>query len=731
MPIQSSLDVDHKRTAARLLASEELRRLLGARLHDPFTVLGRHGNSLRIWRPHADRVWLGALRIEARRVGDTALFVADARSLPAHPKVSWRDETGGEHREIDPYEFAPQIGDLDLHLFGEGRHWHIYRVLGAHPCEVDGISGTRFATWAPNAERVSVVGDFNRWDGRCHPLRARGASGVWELFVPGLGPGVLYKFEIRARRDGSVHLKADPYAQQCEFRPATSSVIRANGTPAWGDQQWMDARRNWNWLHAPLSIYELHLGSWRRAADGGFLNYRELAPRIADYVLDLGFSHIELMPVTEHPLDDSWGYQATGYFAPTSRFGSPEDFRFFVDHCHQRGLGVLLDWVPAHFPRDDHGIARYDGTALYEHADPRRGEHRDWGTLIYDYGRNEVRNFLLASANFWLEEYHIDGLRVDAVASMLYLDYSREADDWSPNVHGGRENLEAMQFLRELNELTHGTHPGTLTIAEESTAWPQVTRPVWLGGLGFSMKWNMGWMHDTLGYMAHDPVHRHYHHSALSFGLLYAFSENFLLPFSHDEVVHGKGSMIGKMPGDTWQRFANLRLLYAYQYTYPGAKLMFMGCEFAQQREWSHARALDWQALDDPRGRGVHTLVRDLNRLYREQPALHARCFEQDGFEWIDCHDATQSVLAYLRRAAGEVCVVLLNFTPVPRHGYRIGVPQGGAWRELLNSDSRYYGGSDSGNAEQLHSEPRSHMGRPFSLTLTLPPLAAIVLKPA
>ncbi|MBP8925692.1 MAG: 1,4-alpha-glucan branching protein GlgB [Pseudomonadales bacterium] len=731
MPIPASIDVDQERADTRLLAREDVRRLLEARLHDPFTVLGRHGHRLHVWRPHAHRVWLGEPRVEARRVGKTALFTADARSLPAHPQVSWCDASGGEHREIDPYEFAPQIGDLDLHLFSEGRHWHVYRVLGAHPCVVEGISGTRFATWAPNAERVSVVGDFNRWDGRCHPLRARGASGVWELFVPGLGPGALYKFEIRARRDASVQLKTDPYAQQCEFRPATSSVIRDLETPQWGDARWMQARPDWNWLHAPLSIYELHLGSWRRAADGGFLNYRELAVQIADYVLDLGFSHIELMPITEHPLDDSWGYQVTGYFAPTSRFGSPEDFRFFVDYCHQRGLGVLLDWVPAHFPRDAHGIARYDGTALYEHADPRRGEHRDWGTLIYDYGRNEVRNFLLASANFWLEEFHIDGLRVDAVASMLYLDYSREAHDWTPNVYGGRENLDAMQFLRELNELTHGAHPGTITIAEESTSWPQVTRPVWLGGLGFSMKWNMGWMHDTLGYMALDPIHRHYHHSALSFGLLYAFSENFLLPFSHDEVVHGKGSMIGKMPGDTWQRCANLRLLYAYQFTYPGAKLMFMGGEFAQQREWSHARALDWQALDDPHGRGVHTLVRDLNRLYREQPALHARSFEQDGFEWIDCHDATQSVLAYLRRAGDEVCVVLLNFTPVPRHDYRIGVPLCGAWRELLNTDSRYYGGSDSGNAEPMNSEPRAHMGRPFSLTLTLPPLAAIVLTPA
>ncbi len=724
------LEADQGAADAALLGRDDVRRLLAARLHDPFALLGRHGGELRLWRPWAVAVWVGEDRLPARRIGATGLFVLhqDGAAQP-HPEIHWRDVGGAMHCDFDAYAFAPQLGDLDLHLFGEGRHRHAYRVLGAHACTVDGIDGTRFATWAPNAERVSVVGDFNQWDGRCHPMRVRGASGVWELFLPGIGPGALYKFELRSRHDGSLHLKADPYGQQYERRPHTSSIVAAPSAHAWQDSEWMARRREWDWLHAPVSVYELHLGSWQRREDGEFLDYRELAHRVAEHALWLGFTHIELLPVTEHPLDASWGYQATGYFAPTSRFGSPDDFRYFVDHCHQRGLGVLLDWVPAHFPRDAHALARFDGTALYEHADPRRGEHRDWGTLIYDFGRNEVRNFLLASANFWLEEFHIDGLRVDAVASMLYLDYSRQPGDWTPNVHGGRENLEAMRFLRELNELTHGEHPGTLTIAEESTAWPQVTRPVWLGGLGFSMKWNMGWMHDTLGYLAHDPVHRHYHHQDLTFGLLYAFSENFLLPFSHDEVVHGKGSMLGKMPGDDWQRFANLRLLYAYQYTYPGAKLMFMGGEFAQAPEWNHDRALEWGALEGERERGVFALVRDLNRLYRDEFALHGEGFEAQGFEWIDCHDATQSVISYLRRAGEECCIVVLNFTPVPRHGYRIGVPEAGSYRELLNTDSRYYGGGDLGNGAPVTAVAESLMGRPFSLAVTLPPLAGIVLK--
>ena len=716
-----------------LLASDDVRHLLQARHHDPFTVLGRHGGALRLWRPWAVALWVGEERLPTRRIGNTGLFVLEGSqvgALPAHPPIHWRDMGGDMHSDIDPYGFAPQIGDIDLYLFGEGRHHLAYRMLGAHPCMVDGVAGTRFATWAPNAERVSVVGDFNHWDGRCHPLRVRGVSGVWELFVPGIGAGALYKFELRTRGDGSVHLKIDPYASRYEHRPLTASIVATADTYDWSDAQWMHARREHDWQHRPLSVYEVHLGSWRRRADGEFLGYRELAHQLVAHVLELGFTHIELLPITEHPLDASWGYQTTGYFAPTSRFGTPDDFRYFVDYCHRHGIGVLLDWVPAHFPRDRHALARFDGTTLYEHADPRRGEQPDWGTLVFDFGRNEVRNFLLASANCWLEEFHIDGLRVDAVASMLYLDYSRKPGEWTPNQYGGRENLDAMRFLRELNEMTHGEHPGTLMIAEESTAWPQVTRPTWLGGLGFSMKWNMGWMHDTLGYLGHDPVHRHYHHQDLSFGLLYAFSENFLLPFSHDEVVHGKRSLIGRMPGDEWQQFANLRLLFVYQYTYPGTKLLFMGSEFAQRAEWNHDRALDWQLLTGRLERGLFSLLRDLNTLYRDESALHGACFEQRGFEWIDCHDATQSVLSYLRRDKDAWCVVVLNFTPVPRHGYRIGVPEGGCYREVLNSDSRYYAGSDLGNTGTIEAVNVPLMGRPWSLVLTLPPLAGIVLMP-
>ena len=728
------LAMDHAAGAdASLLEREDVQRLLQARHHDPCELLGRHGATLWLWRPWAVALWAGDDRLPARRIGSSGLFLLEGTqldSLARHPPIHWRDAGGDMHCDIDPYGFQAQIGDLDLHLFAEGRHRHAYRVLGAHPCTVDGVVGTRFATWAPNAERVSVVGDFNHWDGRCHPLRVRGGSGVWELFIPGVSAGALYKFELRARDDGTLHLKSDPYACRYERRPYTASIVCADSTYAWGDAEWLQARRERDWQHAPLSVYEVHLGSWQRSPDGEFLDYRELAHRLVEHVRALGFTHVELLPVTEHPLDGSWGYQATGYFAPTSRFGTPDDFRYFVDHCHRHGIGVLLDWVPAHFPRDLHALARFDGSSLYEHADPRRGEHRDWGTLIFNFGRNEVRNFLLASANCWLEEFHIDGLRVDAVASMLYLDYSRQPADWTPNEHGGRENLDAMRFLRELNEMTHGEHPGTLTIAEESTAWPQVTRPVWLGGLGFSMKWNMGWMHDTLDYLAHDPVHRHYHHQDLTFGLLYAFSENFLLPFSHDEVVHGKRSLIGRMPGDAWQQFANLRLLYVYQYTYPGAKLLFMGSEFAQRAEWNHDRALDWHLLGGEHERGMVTLLQDLNRLYRDRRSLHGACFEQRGFEWIDCHDATQSVISYLRRDGDEFCIVVLNFTPVSRHGYRIGVPAGGPYRELLNSDSRYYAGSDLGNADGLAAVNEPLMGRPCSLTLTLPPLAGIVLAP-
>ena len=670
-------------------------RILEARHHDPFEVLGKHREGkqdvVRAFIPYCSEVRIEENGESLTRIADTDLFEwrGSLGSVPDRYQLTWVDGDGIQWSAYDPYCFPPQLGDLDLHWFGEGRHLHAYRFLGAHPCEVDRIAGTRFALWAPNAERVSVVGDWNHWDGRRHPMRSRGGSGLWELFIPGVSAHEFYKFEIRNRDRGSIHIKTDPYARAYELRPGTAAVTCKAGGYDWQDQQWMQARASRSWLHAPLSIYEVHLGSWQRDPQGQFQNYRQLAERLVNHVQELGFTHIELLPVTEHPFDGSWGYQTTGYFAPTSRFGTPDDFRYLVDYCHRHGIGVILDWAPGHFPKDDFALANFDGTPLYEHADPRRGEHRDWGTLIFNYGRNEVRNFLLSSAIYWLEEMHVDGLRVDAVASMLYLDYSREADDWVPNVYGGRENLEAIDFLRHLNQVTHAEQPGSIVIAEESTAWPQVTRPVDGGGLGFSMKWNMGWMHDTLQYMSKEPVHRKYHHNQLSFGLLYAFNENFVLPFSHDEVVHGKGSMLDKMPGDTWQRFANLRTLYTYMFTYPGKKLLFMGCEFGQYSEWNYDTALPWHLLEDPRHAGLKQLIHDLNGLYRDEPALHQYDFEAGGFRWIDCHDADHSMLSYCRQGAGQTAVVLLNFTPVPRQGYRLGVPEAGTYRLRLNSGAK------------------------------------------
>ncbi len=619
------------------------------------------------------------------------------------------------------------VPEYDLHLFSQGRHRHIQRWLGAHPAMLDGISGIRFAAWAPRAQRVSIVGDFNGWDAARNPMRRRDV-GVWELFVPGLASGTLYK--IAVTRDGNTVFKADPYGRQFELRPRSASVVAAASAHVWQDADWLAQRARRDWLHTPMSAYEVHAGSWQRAADGGFLNYRELAQRLAPYVLELGFTHIELMPVSEHPFDGSWGYQTIGYFAPTRRHGQPDDLRYFVDHCHRHGLGVILDWTPAHFPADDHGLARFDGEALYEHPDPRQGRHPDWGSLVFDYGRPEVRNFLISSALYWLEEFHFDGLRVDAVASMLYLDYSRKPGEWAPNRYGGNENLEAIEFLRDLNVVVHEACPGAVVAAEESTAWPQVTRPTYVGGLGFSMKWNMGWMHDTLNYFRLDPVHRSFHHDRLTFGQLYAYSENFVLPLSHDEVVHGKGSLIRKMPGDDWQRFANLRLLFLYQSASPGKKLLFMGQEFAQEREWNHDVALDWQLRQDARHEGVWRLVRDLNRLYRDTPALHRHDFDQDGFEWIDCHDSNQSVLSFLRKAGAEFVVVVFNFTPVPRDNYRIGVPQAGSYREMLNSDSSHYGGSNVGNAGSVRATRKPWMGRKHSISLSLPPLGGLILEP-
>jgi 1,4-alpha-glucan branching enzyme len=708
--------------------------ILEARHHDPFQVLGKHREGdqdvVRAFLPHCSAVRIEENGESLTRFANTDLFEwrGAAGSLPDHYQLAWTDEDGIEWLAYDPYCFAPQLGDLDLHWFGEGRHLHAYRFLGAHLCEVDGIAGTRFAVWAPNAERVSVVGDWNHWDGRRHPMRSRGGSGVWELFIPGVSAHEFYKFEIRNRERGTIHLKTDPYAQTYELRPGTAAITCKPASYHWQDHDWMAARATRNWLHAPLSIYEVHLGSWQRDGQNQFLNYRQLAERLVGYVSELGFTHIELLPATEHPFDGSWGYQTTGYFAPTSRFGSPDDFRYLVDYCHRHDIGVILDWAPGHFPKDDFALANFDGTPLYEHEDPRRGEHRDWGTLIFNYGRNEVRNFLLSSAIYWLEEMHIDGLRVDAVASMLYLDYSRDPGDWIPNVYGGRENLEAITFLRHLNQVTHAEQPGCIIIAEESTSWPQVTRPVDGGGLGFSMKWNMGWMHDTLQYMSREPVHRKYHHHQLTFGLLYAFNENFVLPFSHDEVVHGKGSMLDKMPGDSWQRFANLRALYTYMFSYPGKKLLFMGSEFGQYSEWNYDAALPWHLLEDARHSGLRQLLKDLNQLYRQQPALHQFDFQAEGFRWIDCHDGQHSLLSYCRQGSGQTAVVVLNFTPVPRQGYRLGVPVAGSYELKLNSDAGFYSGSDFPVQGRYQSEPVAWMNQGQSIALDIPPLAGLIL---
>jgi 1,4-alpha-glucan branching enzyme len=712
----------------------DLERLAALRHHDPGLILGRHvterGTVARSLLPGAVSAVIADTGAPMVRIGDTDIFEwSGSEALAEHFRVTWQTADGARHTHYEPYCFPPLIRDFDLHLFGEGRHRHVWRFLGACCFTVDGIDGVLFSVWAPNAERVSVIGDFNGWDGRRHPMRVRSA-GVWELFLPELRPGLLYKFEIRTR-SGSILVKSDPCGRQFERRPATAAIVCVDPDFQWSDGDWLESRGAGEWQHQPMSIYELHAGSWQRSADGSFLNYRELAHRLVPYVRELGFTHIELLPITEHPFDGSWGYQTTGFFAPTSRFGTPDDFRYFVDNCHRHGIGVILDWVSGHFPRDAHALACFDGSYLYEHEDPRRGEHADWGTLVFNYARHEVRAFLISNALYWLEEFHLDGLRVDAVAAMLYLDYSRRPGEWIPNEHGGNEDLDAIAFLRELNQEVLTRLPGVMMIAEESTAWPQVTRPAWVGGLGFTLKWNMGWMHDTLLYLGKDPVHRQYHHDQLTFGLLYAFHENFVLPFSHDEVVHGKGSLIGRMPGDDWQRFANLRLLYTYQFTYPGRKLLFMGSEFGQWHEWRHDEPLHWDLLQWPAHQGVRNLVADLNRLYTGLPELHAHDFEQQGFDWIDCHDATQSILCYLRRHGESFVVVVLNFTPVPRLGYRVGVPLPGAWRELLNSDSAHYGGGNIGNGGQLHAVERPWMGRPYSLELTVPPLAGIVLQPS
>jgi len=713
--------------------SPDLQRLVDGRHNDPFAVLGRHkedGNLVvRALLPHAEEVSIAEGGQPLRRIEGTDIFEwrGAAAAVPERYRLIWRDDQQREHIAHDPYCYPPQLPDFDLHLFGEGKHWHAHRLLGARVHHADGAGGVLFAVWAPSAERVSVVGEFNRWDGRAHPMRIHG-NGVWELFIPDLPAGIAYKFEIRAK-NGDVFLKSDPYGRRFELRPDTASLVEPPSAFQWGDEAWLQARAGFDWQHEPMSIYELHLGSWQRGPEGELLNYREAAQRLVKHAKRLGFTHVELMPVTEHPYDLSWGYQTTGYYAPTSRFGSPDDFRWFVDHCHQNGIGVILDWVPAHFPKDAHGLAWFDGTALYEHEDPRLGEHRDWSTLIFNFGRYEVKNFLISSAVYWLEEFHIDGLRVDAVASMLYLDYSRKEGEWIPNRYGGRENLEAIDFMRELNEVAHQV-PGALVMAEESTSWPQVTKPTYVGGLGFDLKWNMGWMNDTLRYMEKEAIYRQYHQGELTFSMLYAFTENFLLPFSHDEVAHGKHSMLYKMPGDEWQQFANLRLLYVYMFTHPGKKLLFMGSEFGQGREWDSTGQLDWYVREYPFHQGVERLVGDLNGLYCGDPALHALDFDWKGFEWIDCHDAHNSVLVYLRRKDEDFVVVALNFTPVPRENYRIGVPEAGVYQEILNSDAAGYAGSGVGNGGRaLAAEEHRWMERPYSLEVTLPPLAGIILK--
>jgi len=713
--------------------------ILEARSHDPFAWLGRHGHPkhgvvIRAFKPRAEKMWLLRPGKRARsipRIEGTDLFELHWADGTFEEEYRFRieDKQGYVWEEEDVYRFSPMLGDLDLHLIGEGNHFEKYRILGAHVREHEGVHGVGFAVWAPSATRVSVVGNFNHWDDREHMMRVRGSSGIWELFIPGLCEGELYKFKIRTQQ-GHVLEKTDPYAQQMEVRPSTASVVHNPRAYSWHDDEWMNERPRRQALDQPMSIYEVHLGSWRRA-DGNYLGYRDLAHQLVEYCQWMGYTHIELMPVTEHPFDGSWGYQTVGYFAPTSRFGSPDDFRYFVDYCHQHGIGVFLDWVPAHFPKDDHGLARFDGTPLYEHEDPRLGEHRDWGTYIFNFGRNEVRNFLIASALFWLDQYHIDGLRVDAVASMLYLDYSRKEGEWLPNRYGGRENLEAVEFLKQFNHLVHERHAGAVTMAEESTSWPMVSRPTYLGGLGFTMKWNMGWMNDTLSYFAHDPVHRVYHHHELTFSMVYAFTENFILPFSHDEVVHGKGSMPAKMPGDDWQKFANLRALYAYMYAHPGKKLQFMGLEFGQWAEWNHDTSLAWDQANFMPHRGLQLMMRDMNHLYKNTPALYEVDFEPHGFQWIDCNDAEQSTLSFIRydRHGGPV-VVVVNLTPVPRHDYRLGVPRPGFYSEVMNTDSEIYGGANIGNAGGVHAEDAPWMDQPYSIRLAMPPLACVILKP-
>ena len=731
------------------LTPEQLQRILTAQEWDPFSILGPHrenkGNSehirIRAFLPDAAEVACLPHQspddpLSMTLVAPDGIFEAVYPGRVLDPTYLFRVTTtqGRTFQQYDPYAFSPVLSEFDLHLFGEGKLYKAYERLGAHECTHEGVQGVNFAVWAPNAKRVSVVGNFNGWDGRRHPMRSRGGVGIWELFIPGVGKGEIYKFEILPQSGGAAFSKADPYATAAEHRPKTASLVYDVSQYQWNDSKWMDERKNADPLKQPLSIYEVHLGSWKRKVEEGnrWLTYTELAQNLVPYVKEMGFTHIELMPIVEHPFDGSWGYQATGYFAPTSRFGTPDDFMNFVDVCHQAGIGVIMDWAPAHFPDDPHGLAFFDGTHLYDHADPRMGWHPEWKSRIFNYGRTEVKNFLINSALSWFDRYHIDGLRVDAVASMLYLDYARKEGEWLPNQHGGNENLDAVEFIKELNAVAHQQHSGIMTIAEESTAWPGISRPTYVGGLGFSFKWNMGWMHDTLEYFQLDPVHRKFHQDRVTFGLMYAFTENFVLVLSHDEVVHGKKALLDKMPGDDWQRFANLRALLGHMWGHPGKKMLFMGAEFGQWWEWDHDNSLQWHLLDYAPHRGLQQYVADLNDLYRSEPALFQVDFDWHGFQWIDLHDSDNSTLTYIRYGQDQNdCVICAcNFTPVPREQYRMGVPRSGLYKELLNSDSEIYGGSNKGNFGGVQADSIPWHNQPFSLLVTLPPLSVVFFKP-
>ena len=724
------------------IAPAELGALISYSSHDPHRILGAHeleldgvpGVVVRASHPDAVRacVLLDGGRVVNMNPAEHGLFgvfLPEAR-LPLSYTLKFEFENGDVLNTQDPYRFGPSLGQMDLHLFNEGTHRRLWEVLGAHHREIEGVLGTTFAVWAPNARRASVVGPFNNWDGRLTPMRSLGSSGVWEVFVPGLGVGELYKFELKTR-EGALRLKTDPYARAVELPPKEASVVTVSDHH-WADSAWMASRARRDPRREPMSIYEVHLGSWLRIPEEGnrSLSYREMAPRLVDHVRDLGFTHVELMPVAEHAYFASWGYQVTGYYAPTGRYGTPDDFRFFVDYCHQHGVGVILDWVPAHFPKDDFALRLFDGTALYEHEDPRRGEHPDWGTLIFNYGRNEVKNFLLANALYWLQEFHVDGLRVDAVASMLYLDYSREDGNWVPNNYGGRENIEAIEFLRSVNSVIESEVPGAFAIAEESTAWGGVSRPAGEGGLGFAFKWNMGWMHDTLLFFSKEPVHRKFHIDQLTFAMLYEYTERFINALSHDEVVHGKGSVIEKMPGDFWQKLANLRLLLTYQWTRPGKQLIFMGTELAQHQEWDHDGMLSWDLKDHPQRVALKEFIRELGRMYQAHPALWRSDPDTAGFEWIDCNDRENTVISYLRRDGDAHLVIVINFTPVPREDYRVGVPAFTRYTEVLSSDELRFGGSEFETTQGVDAERIPIHGREQSVKLRLPPLGALILKP-